>query len=317
MFKKLFGKQRGSGNNIPLDKIAMIIESGAANVKRNKKGIIFQSNLGTTSVSIAPKNVQCTDGSEISDVITIKTNLPKEFNLLDDEKIAVLNMLATFSALIKDETSGETFIASRLSVFKDDEDSWRLYVPLIGFSAIFQADSVRNNINYSFGKQQISENDRLPESDEPSRWGKDEFEHAKTVFDNMGMLANTDHDGMTVEFPWEPEGVSAVMGHKTSLLMIKANEPSPLWGNGIFFKLELPLQFEKVEVARLSNRFNLAELNATDAPPFFGAWCNVQNRRLAFVGFWPNFLYQPGTALNIAVWMMHRSQISKTIIGRI
>ncbi len=53
-----------------------------------------------------------------------------------------------------------------------------------------------------------------------------------------------------------------------------------------------------------------------DSPPFIGAWCRKFNPSgIAYVGFWPNFLYQPGTVLNLAVWMLHRNRQAVTFIS--
>ena len=316
MFKKLFGKQDEPGSLVPLDKIAESIEISVVDVKRTPSGLTFRSDLGETSVSISPRHIKCVDGAEVSEIVSIKTVLPEKLSFIDKSQIAFFNTVAALSALMIDEKSGQVSVASRLSVYKDYEQTWRLFGPLVSYSAILQADSVLGVFRQAFAQEQQTEEGEITESNDPSRWTEKEFEHAHAMLESMGVFANDSPDGLTAEFPWEPGGFSAVAGHQTSLMMLQANMPHPVLGNGLFFKLELPLQFEETEVVDLSNRMNFAELNAIDSPPFFGAWCTKkESGRLAFVGFWPNLLYQPGTAQNIASWLMHRSQISKAMLN--
>jgi hypothetical protein len=70
-------------------------------------------------------------------------------------------------------------------------------------------------------------------------------------------------------------------------------------------------------MAETANRLNLFEFEAVDAPPFFGAWCvDFATKSLAHVGFMPNLLYIPGTAMNVAAWMMARSKIARVVVDQ-
>jgi hypothetical protein len=107
------------------------------------------------------------------------------------------------------------------------------------------------------------------------------------------------------------------MGDVTSLLTFQTDMPHPTLGNGLFHKLELPFHFEEDKLVTLANRLNQIEIESMDSPPFFGAWCSQLGKQsgIAFVGFWPNFLYQPGTVFRIAVWMLHRNRQAVTFIN--
>ena len=105
-------------------------------------------------------------------------------------------------------------------------------------------------------------------------------------------------------------------GDVTSLLTFQADMPHPALGSGLFYKLELPIHFEEDELVFFANRLNQVEFESVDSPPFFGAWCShLDSGRLCHVGFWPNMLYQPGTVLNLAVWMFFRNGQSVAFIG--
>lgn len=302
----------------PLDEIAEAIESSGLNVEETASGLTFASHLGETSISVLPRHISCLDGEQVSEVIHIKTPLPELKGALSKSQIALINTMAGLSALAIDEESGQLFIANRLSVFKGYEDAWRLFVPLVSISALLQADSVYSIIRHVYSQQQQTGEDDIPESKEPSCWGKNEFEQTQAMLENMNLLATTGPEGITAEFPWELGGISAAAGHQTSLMLLRADMPHPVLGNGLFYRLDLPTQFEETDVIDLSNRMNLAELEAADSPPFFGAWCSmIDTGRLSFAGFWPNMLYCPGTAANIASWLGHRSRISRVILSGI
>ena len=105
-------------------------------------------------------------------------------------------------------------------------------------------------------------------------------------------------------------------GDMTSLLTFNASTVHPSMGSGLFYKLELPLHFEEDELVYFANRLNEVEFESVDAPPFFGAWCSqLKPARLCHVGFWPNLLYQPGTVLNLAVWMFFRNRQAVAFIS--
>lgn len=196
-----------------------------------------------------------------------------------------------------------------------NDSAWDLYVPLVSFSAILQAESMLSTLGRAVDRGPHAVSEELPGAREESRWGRGEFKQTAAMLKRAGVFANAGDSGLTAEFPRKAGGVSAIAGDLTGLLTMQADMPHPSWGNGLFFKLELPMDFD--DAAGLANRLNLDELHASDAPPFFGAWCGVpQGRGIAFVGFWPNALYHPSSALNVAVWMMNRDRVARTWIGK-
>jgi hypothetical protein len=121
---------------------------------------------------------------------------------------------------------------------------------------------------------------------------------------------------VTVEFPWERGAMSTMLGDSTSLLSIRADIPHPAVGNGLFYRLDLPVPFDDEGAQRSAGELNRAEAEGVDTPPFFGAWCSLPgSRTLSFVGFWPNVMYQPGTVTNIAFWSWARSRFARQALG--
>ena len=155
------------------------------------------------------------------------------------------------------------------------------------------------------------------DQDGPSCWSKHDFEFAAEKLKQFfGLFSTAGDDGLTAEIPWEPGGLSAMTGDVTSLLTFNSSTVHPSMGSGLFYKLGLPLHFEEDELVFFANKLNEVESEAVDSPPFFGAWCShLKPGHLCHVGFWPNLLYQPGTVLNLAVWMFFRNRQAVAFIS--
>jgi hypothetical protein len=84
----------------------------------------------------------------------------------------------------------------------------------------------------------------------------------------------------------------------------------------LFYRLSLPTNFSDDEASEYAAKLNRAELEAVDAPPFFGAWCTMpKSGTVSFVGFWPNLLYRPGTVASIGFWTWARSRFARQVLG--
>ena len=281
------------------------------------RSITFQNHAERTTISAVPINIDTYDGLRITECITIRTPLTT-FKLFDENRYAFINIFATTGAVVRG-SDGEDAIVSRLPLFEDDDEALAdLYTPLIANAArlhligpLCGADLMQDRKEQR-GAAEVA----LPGWDEPSYWGAHEFEGAKERLRHNGAYANAGPDGLTVEFPWEQGAVSAGLGDCTSLLQIRADEPHPTAGNGLFFRLDLPLRLSDEDTQRWAAKLNRAEAEAVDAPPFFGAWCCLPDSgTLSFAGFWPNLLYKQGTVTNIAFWSWARSRFARQVIG--
>jgi hypothetical protein len=107
-------------------------------------------------------------------------------------------------------------------------------------------------------------------------------------------------------------------GDCTSLLQICADQPHPSAGNGLFYRLDLPTGFTDDGAREWAAKLNRAEIEGIDTPPFFGAWCTMpKSGTLSFAGFWPNVMFRPGTATNIAFWSWARSRLARQVLGNL
>lgn len=282
------------------------------------RSMTFENAGERTTISAAPIGVDTIDGQRIEEIITIRTPLTA-FKMIDEKDYSLINIFALTGAVVRD-ADGEDLVISRLPLFRGDEEALEcLYTRLIADAARLQPLGPLAGL-YQFegrGQEYGAAWLGIPCWNEPSYWGRDEFECAANLLSAQGTCANAGNTGITAEFPWEQGAVSAVAGDRTSLLQIGTDQPHPLAGNGLFYRLSLPANFSDEEARASAAKLNRAELEAFDAPPFFGAWCAVpQSGTVSFVGFWPNLLYQPGTVANIAFWSMARNRFAKQTLGK-
>lgn len=275
-------------------------------------------NLGErTTISAQPMGVDTIDGLRIAEIITIRTPLTT-FKLFDEKHYSFINIFATTGAVVRD-ADGEDLLFSSLPLFEgDDEVLAGLYTSLIANAACLQPIGAFSGLYHIDGRgdEYAAEYIGLPGFDEPSNWGGEEFAHAKELLRARGAYANASDNGVTVEFPWEQGAVSSMVGDCTSMLQIRSDQPHPAAGNGLFYRLSLPTNFSDEEAQDCAARLNRAELEGIDTPPFFGAWCTMpKSGTVSFAGFWPNLLYQPGTAANIAFWSWARSRFARQVLG--
>jgi hypothetical protein len=283
------------------------------------RSITFRNSVERTTISAEPMNVDTIDGLRITDVITIRTPLTA-FKLFDEKDYSFVNIFALTGAVVRD-ADGEDLIISRLPLFEGDDDVLvTLYTPLIANAARLQPVGPLCGIYHFEGRKEEYDAAVVGISgwNEPSYWGSEEFYHAKERLRAQGAYANASDSGVTVEFPWEPGGVSAIAGDCTSLLQIRADQPHPAAGNGLFYRLDLPTNFSDDEAHEWAARLNRVELEAVDTPPMFGAWCTKpQSGTVSFAGFWPNLLYKSGTVANIAFWSWARSNFARQVLGNL
>ena len=283
----------------------------------SERAITFKNQAERTTISAMPINVETLDGLWIAECITIRTPLTS-FKLFDEKDYAFINIFATTGAVVRD-ANGEDAIVSRLPLFdRDTEALADLYTPLIANAALLHVIGPLCGVSRMNGeKDKLSPAQvALPGWNRPSYWHASEFEYAKDRLWQSGIYANAGPFGLTAEFAWEEGATSATFGDSTSLLRIRADEPHPYAGSGLFYRLDLPLQLSDEEAQQHAANLNRAEAEGVDTPPFFGAWCCLpESGTLSFAGFWPNLLYKQGTVANIAFWCAARSRTVRQMIG--
>jgi hypothetical protein len=307
MFKGIFGRNKAVVKTTFIDEIENSIRKLRDDIQRDGNKIYFDNCFQTrTQIEIVKVSANTTDGEKISDIITVRTEMPEEVNELSDKKIAFINTMAGLSSLIKDEETGESYIGSRITKYAGD-DNYNLYIFLINLSAHTQAELYVNQLKRITGDP--VDDSMFVAADNEKKWGEDDFGYVSSALDT-GDIANTyDQHSLTAEISHDFQPDSILHDGNISL-EIRSDVEHPYFGGGLFYKLALPITVGEQEIYSLSNRLNCYEYDAMDAPPFFGSWCvDFDHKLLAHVGFLPNIMYSSGVALNIATWMMARYEI--------
>ncbi len=281
--------------------------------------VSYSALYGHTTISVSPLEFDTVDGYRLSERFDVRTELSGPLHDFSDEFIAYANVAATTGALIRCADTDKLFIGSGISVFEEDAEALeRLYTPTLALAALCQPLAVQQALIRLFGTDLLGDDAdvSLPQMDNPSRWQEEEFQRAACLMEAAGVFCNADKDGLTAEYPWDEGAVSAISGGCTSLMIMNNHQTHPTAGNGLHFRLQLPVTVNENESADLVASLNLMELTGVDIPPTFGAWTvDERNGTLTYVGFWPNLMYRPGTVANIASWCRMRSRIARQFLG--
>jgi hypothetical protein len=300
-----------------MSNIASIAEGDETAIITDRE-IDFQNGAYRTTIKASKVDLATVDGQRISERIDIRTSLPEVFSQLTLNQMALANTMATTGAIVRDSDEGTVSLVSRLPIFEDDVAALEdLYTMVVANGALAQFAGPIAAAQFASGAHDDDPTDfGFPAWDSPSYWTEEEFVYAESMLRQAGIYCNAGQSGLTAEFPWEEGASSAMLGDSTSLMRFQSDMPHPVAGSGLFIRLDLPVTLEREELADCANYLNLYESKGVDTPPFFGAWCSqLNNGTLTYIGFWPNFMFQKRTVVNIAFWCRARSWIARQAIG--
>jgi hypothetical protein len=300
--------------DFPLDAVMSIIQACNFKPKRNGDSVILQSNTLETDIRVSGCNLETNDGLHLEQVVSICAEVPS-FAEFTPSELSALNAFAGLSALVR--VGSKTLFVSRLPVYRG-ETAIGGYVGLVALTAMMQSIWLKQLAAYlRLDAPRGCLQSELPGSSDSCYWGHADFQVIKGMLRQRGSYSNHANSGLTSEFPWEPDAVSAILDHRTSLFEMTPSE-NPLLGNGVLYKLELPAVFPDAEVDLIAAALNESEWLATDAAPFFGAWCSAKRGgRVAFVGFLPNASKEFDIHANVAMWSRARSATSRMLLEEI
>ena len=65
---------------------------------------------------------------------------------------------------------------------------------------------------------------------------------------------------------------------------MSTDDSHPILGNGLFFKLELPIIFKRIDAVSTTAKLNQIEMNEPDNPPFLDLGVQHQEKQLLILG---------------------------------
>jgi hypothetical protein len=275
---------------------------------------------GRCTISVSPLDIDTYDGLHLSEQLQARTELSYVIDDFDDSFLSLANEYATTGAALRCPDTGRAILVSRVSVFEEDAESLlTLYTPALFWSSLVQSFSIQQAMRDEFEIDFLGEKSKIigmAGCDDPSRWTAEEFAWAEESMRGAGIYCNAGESALTAEFAWEPGAVSAMIGHRTSLLQMNSTIRHPTAGNGLVFRLVLPVSGTEEELAQQAAKLNLLELDGIDVPPGFGAWAVLpQFQSVGYTGFWPNCMYQPWTVNTIAGWCFTRNRLAQRVFS--
>lgn len=280
----------------------------------------FPVLFGRCTVSVTPLGIDTWDGYRLSERLEARTELSCVIDDFETPFFRLANAFATTGTVLRCPESDRAVIVSGVNVFEQDVEALHgFYVPTLLWSSLVQSFSVQQALRETFGTDLIGEKSEeigMPGCDAPSYWRPEDFAGAEEMLRDNGIYSNASETGLTAEFPWEPGAVSTMLGNSTSLLQFNSEVMHPTAGNGLAFRLLLPVSPKDVELFALADTLSELETSGIDIPPGFGAWAFLpQFNGVGYTGFWPNCMYVPGTVGNIAAWCRTRSQFARQVIA--
>ena len=295
---------------VPLGELEMALKPTTLKTSREGDTLLVRHESAVTRVEVsAPETAETVDGV-ISAIVTIRTELPAELSSLFTKPalVSMINSMATLGAVTEDK--GRYFVGSRLTVH-EGEDAWNVQFGLILMSVIAGTDTI-------LGAMHKTLTQAAPRKAEPSAWTEEDFAFAESYL-SRACVCTTGGLGLTAEFGIRAGEVSAASGdHYTALWEMKADQPHPEMGSGLFCLLNMPHEIaDAEELDEVLAELNRLEMQGNDLPPHFGAWCRgVRETNPAYVSFLPNALHRTnGIALNMSIWAMHRAQLADVMLA--
>lgn len=287
---------------------------GPTTIKARRQGdniLLAKHDHYTVKVEVVPADERESENGPIRAVVQITSELPAQirqvFSGKEQSAICSFNAFAALSALYVD--GGKLLSGSRLTIY-EEEDAWgSLHLPLLLYTIIAGNEPVLGALRRTFGGQ--------PPRGGNSVWSEQDFQHVQGYLSRIG-VCTTGGTGLTAEFPLAAGVVSAVTGNReTALFQMISNQPHPELGGGLFCLLQMPQRID--DPSKLQNicaQLNKLEMEATDLPPHFGAWCEGRlGGNPAYISFLPNSLHNvSGIAVNIAFWAANRANWANSLL---
>lgn len=309
----------------PLDYAEEYLGRSIPQLERDGLTLRWPAFDGVTELSVQPVDERTPDGLTISEIVTL-THQSRLLAATPPEMCAVLNQLATLSALTPGGPGQPTLLRAKVGIFSQDQAAAEiLYGSLLCQEAALMGWHAAHLGRAIFATDPDSS--PLDQTDQDPPYDQADFEAIKAWSDRAGFVGFTGKRSYTVEFPWDAGAKSRLLAYpdtravtgrsggfseedldrlagRTSLLTIKP-ETHPLVGKGIQCSLETPLSGQEPRSAATVSELNHWEQSRADLPPHFGAWC-IGLRSLAYVSFVPTQLCVPGLPHNLAVWSAAR-----------
>jgi hypothetical protein len=293
---------------VPLDHLEKLLSSTTLKISRDAESLIAEHETTVTMVKVIPPARDEVSKDRIRAVVQITTDLPGDFlRFLTPESLKILNQAAALGALTVE--GDRCFVGSRLTVF-EQERAWNLQLPFLIFTVVAGSDSHLGALQAMLGKREARRGE--------STWTVKDFRYVHSKLSAFSVCTEGGL-GLTAEFGLRPGATSASLGHHmTALWQLDAEQPHPDLGGGLLCRLHMPHVVARERLPDILQELNRREMAPRDQPPHFGAWCEGNRAKLAYVSFLPNAMHDTAAvALNVSIWAFHRAHWADAYLASI
>jgi hypothetical protein len=297
---------------VPLGDLMTMLAPTTIKASLHDNALIADHGHYTVRVEVVPPEVRESENGPIRAVVRVVTELPAPLSPLfrgrEAPATATFNTVAALGALYQE--GGTVRIGSRLTIY-EAEDAWRtLHMPLLAYTIIGGSEAILGGLRRAMGNEKPRRG--------ASRWTERDLAQVEGYLSRL-CICNTGGLGLTAEFGLAQGAHSAMAGHRnTALFQLKAEEPHPELGGGLFCLLEMPHRVaDEARLQRICLQLNQMEMAAHDLPPHFGAWCPGRlGNNPAYVTFLPNAMHSVGDiAVNAAFWALNRAEYANSMLA--
>jgi hypothetical protein len=261
--------------------------------------------------------------------VTVETDLVQTGSATMDHHLAA-SLLGGFATLSASVLVDEKLVTRCSALVNPDNVSWTS--PILQFAAVIQTASAERNATrwaeIFHGESAITNHPASGPREDPDEmlealdhipdaagWEDEaEFEGAVDMLTGFGLLATGGGLGLTVEFPFGPNGGSAIEGGDSNLLQVTAEHVHPVLGPGLTMLLQLA-EWPRREAGGTLAPSELNALEETEGcrAHLIGSWtiaddAAVSKRPPHFRCFVPAVLHQASVLPNLALSMGARSK---------
>ena len=297
---------------VPLGDLMTMLAPTTIKASLHDNALIADHGHYTVRVEVVPPEERESENGPIRAVVRVVTELPAPLSPLfrgrEAPATATFNTFAALGALYQE--GGTVRIGSRLTIY-EAEDAWRtLHMPLLAYTIIGGSEAILGGLRRAMGNEKPRRG--------ASRWTERDLAQVEGYLSRL-CICNTGGLGLTAEFGLAQGAHSAMAGHRnTALFQLKAEEPHPELGGGLFCLLEMPHRVaDEARLQRICLQLNQMEMAAHDLPPHFGAWCPGRlGNNPAYVTFLPNAMHSVGDiAVNAAFWALNRAEYANAMLA--
>jgi hypothetical protein len=304
-------KPNPSPLGVPLGDLMAMLAPTSIEASLKGESLIARHEQYAVRIDVVPPAMRESENGPIRAVVRLTTDLPAPlmsmFRGREAPTTAAFNAFAALGALYQDGATVR--IGSRLTIYEAD-DAWRtLHLPLLAFTTLCGSEAILGGMRRAMSEE-------APRGG-ASRWTEQNLEQVQGYLSRL-CVCTTGDLGLTAEFGLAQGAHSAIAGdHKTALFQLRADQPHPELGGGLFSLLQMPHRVaDEARLQRLCLQLNQMEMAPHDLPPHFGAWCpGGLGNNPAYVSFLPNALHStPGIAVNLAFWAINRAHWANVML---